>query len=100
MITEKDLQAAIAECQGQKNPDARTCIKLAAYLTIKGYLFDDELPTYSYASGGIEYSGSSEFARAIQGKNENEVLAVVDELMTAVKVISPRLYDSVLRKLE
>ena len=100
MITEKDLQAAIAECQGQKYPDARTCIKLAAYLTIKGYLYDNELPSYSYATGGIEYYGESEFARAIQGKNENEVFGVIDELMTAVKVLSPRLYDSVLRKLE
>ena len=39
MITEKDLQEAIAECQGQRNPNASTCIKLAAFLTIQKELF-------------------------------------------------------------
>ncbi len=39
MITEHDLQEAIAECQGKRNPDANTCIKLAAFYTIKEHLF-------------------------------------------------------------
>ena len=34
MITEQDLLSAIAECQGERNPNANTCIKLAAYYTI------------------------------------------------------------------
>ena len=34
MITEQDLLEAIAECQGQRNPNANTCIKLAAYYII------------------------------------------------------------------
>ena len=32
MITEHDLKEAIAECEGNRNPDARTCIKLAAHV--------------------------------------------------------------------
>lgn len=39
MITEQDLQAAIAECQGERNPNANTCIKLAAFYTIRRELF-------------------------------------------------------------
>ena len=39
MITEKDLQEAIAECQGERNPNANTCIKLAAFYTIRNELF-------------------------------------------------------------
>ena len=35
MITEMDLQEAIAECQGKRNPNADTCIKLAAFYIIK-----------------------------------------------------------------
>ena len=41
MITEHDLQAAIAECQGKRNPDASTCIKLAAFYTIRNHLFPE-----------------------------------------------------------
>ena len=42
MITEKDLQEAIAECQGQRNPTTSTCIKLAAFYTIRRELFGEE----------------------------------------------------------
>ena len=34
MITVDELKAAIAEMQGERNPNAQTCIKLAAYYTI------------------------------------------------------------------
>ena len=48
MITEKDLLEAIAECQGERNPNANTCIKLAAYYTILDHLSDknktDQIP--------------------------------------------------------
>ena len=39
MITEKDLQEAIAECKGKRNPDSSTCIKLAAFLIIQEHLY-------------------------------------------------------------
>ena len=42
MITEQDLREAIAECQGQRNPNANTCIKLAAFLTIQRELYGKE----------------------------------------------------------
>ena len=46
MITEKDLQDAIAECQGERKPNANTCIKLAAYFTIYDHLFPKEADFY------------------------------------------------------
>ena len=98
MITEKDLQAAIAECQGQRNPNASTCIKLAAYYTITNELYGNP-PTYSYASGVIEYTSDTEFGQLIRGKDPVEVLAVMDELMDTIHVLNPKLYASVLRKL-
>ena len=42
MITEKDLQEAIAECEGQRNPNANTCVKLAAFYIIKDHLFPQQ----------------------------------------------------------
>lgn len=105
MITERDLEEAIAECQGQRNPNANTCIKLAAFYTIRQHLFPAEridpepAPSYSYASVVINYDGDSEFAEAINGLDTQKVLAIIEEAMEAVSVLQPRLYDSIIRKL-
>lgn len=112
MITKQDLDAAIAECQGKRNPDSSTCIKLAAFYTIKEHLFpervgnSDLLPTYSYAPAPNEnqdayvtIDSDTEFAQAVDGRKQKDVWPVIDELMTALKTIQPRLYDAVLSKL-
>lgn len=104
MITKKDLDSAIAECQGKRNPDARTCIMLAAFLTIKRELFEEEKNDgYSFAPAPvrnvIEINSDSEFARAIDGKSQEEILPLMDELMETIKIIQPRLYDAVMDRL-
>ena len=108
MITEKDLAEAIAECQGQRNPTANTCIKLAAFYTIRNELFGsaqgaETPPAYSYAappdSGKVNFDGDSEFAQTVSGRNQSEIWPVIDELMDTLKMIQPRLYDGVMRKL-
>ena len=105
MITEKDLQEAIAECQGKRNPDANTCIKLAAYYTIKNELYPEftKASSFSYAqppvNDYVDYQSGSEFSRAVDGKKSKEMWGVMDELMDALYVVNPRLYDSVMRKL-
>ena len=103
MITEKDLNQAIAECQGQRNPNASTCIKLAAYLTIKESLYGKEEESYSYANvpnGVITYSGESEFARAVEGRRQEDIMPILDELMGVLQATNPRLYAGVMRKIE
>lgn len=105
MITKYDLDAAIAECQGKRNPDASTCIKLAAFYTIKREMFGEEKdaePSYSYAPAPVEainYTGDSEFAQAIHGREPGDVWPVVEELMDTLQVLQPRLYYAVMRKL-
>lgn len=107
MITEQDLQEAIAECLGQKNPNASTCIKLAAFYTIKNELFpnknqSDPFPVnYSYAGpSDIEYDSGTEFSESIRDKNQNDILGVFDELMSTLQVLQPKLYNGVLRKID
>lgn len=108
MITEKDLQEAIAECLGQRNPNSNTCIKLAAFYIIQNTLFPKEkaaLPEYSYSaqqpiSNIIQYDGGSEFAIAVNGKDQQFVFGVIEELMETVKIINPGLYSAVLRKMD
>lgn len=108
MITELDLQEAIAECQGVRNPTASTCIKLAAFLTIQRELFGSSeqssmVPSYSFAPGPaettIDYDSGTEFSEAIQGKDPADVYKVMDEVMDTLKIINARVYNSVMRKL-
>lgn len=101
MITLSDLDAAIAECQGQRNPNVNTCIKLAAYYTIRREMMPE--PQYSFASEPAEthpiYDSGTEFSDAIKGLTHEKVLPILDEAMTALRVVNPRLYASIIRKL-
>ena len=111
MITEQDLQAAIAECHGQRNPNANTCIKLAAFYTIKRELFGEDkdagqLPGYSFlpepastAEPLIRIDSDSEFAREIDGRRQEEVWPVLDEMMDTLQIVLPRLYNAVMDRL-
>lgn len=103
MITKNDLEAAIAECQGKRNPDARTCIMLAAFFTIKKEMFGEPEPAYSFSSAPdqnlIEIDSDSEFAKLVDGREQRQVMPVIDELMETLNVIQPRLYDAVMDKL-
>lgn len=109
MITEKDLQEAIAECQGQRNPNANTCIKLAAFYTIRRELFGEEkeagqLPGYAYAMQTesepmILNDSDSEFARMIDGRPQAEIWPLMDEMMDTIHAIHPRLYSAVMDRL-
>ena len=105
MIRESDLLEAIAEMQWQKNPNAQTCIKLAAYYTILDHInekpiADDKPMSHSGKEPEkVEYDGESEFAQLVRGKDINDVLSLMDELMTTLQVIHPRLYSGVIGKL-
>ena len=110
MITEHDLQEAIAECEGTRNPNANTCLKLASYYTIMNHLYGekDEGPKYSFAMGTtpvdnerprIESDSESEFSQLINGMYIDDVLPVLDELMETLRLLNPRLYAGVMRKI-
>jgi len=111
LITERDLLSAIAECQGERNPNANTCIKLAAYYTILDNIRPpkegaEQPPAYSFApppqtdpAQYIEFDRESEFARAVDGKDLYPVLEAIDELMEALQLTNSRLYAGAIRKL-
>lgn len=108
MITKDDLQAAIAECEGVRNPTSSTCMKLAAFYTIKDKMYpeykEDPVVGYSMAPGPsvpdvVAYHSDSEFGQLVSGKDMSDVFPLIDELMSTVQVISPRLYAGMIRKL-
>ena len=111
MITLDDLETAIAHCQGEPAPDARTCIKLAAYYTIREAMYGprpDEAPEYapqySYDPAPaqetlVNYPGSTPFAKAINGLPAVAAWDVMAELMNVLGATNQRLYDGVIREL-
>lgn len=106
MITEKDLQEAIAECQGIRNPNASTCIKLAAFYTIRDHLYPQKENQYSYdiepsavSTKEIEYYSETEFGQAVNGKNVEDIMILMDEVMSVVQVINPKLYNSIIDRI-
>lgn len=109
MITEKDLQEAIAECQGQRNPNANTCIKLAAFLTIQRELYGEpetrQIVSYSYADEPLEgdliqYEGDCEALRIMNGQNVKDMIPLLDELFSTLQIVNKRLYDGFIRRLK
>ena len=109
MITEEDLLQAIAECQGQRNPNANTCVKLASYYTILNQLKESEpqdapeIPKYSFAppkANVINGLGNSEFSLAVEGKTLEEIWPTLEEMMEITKVTNTRLYNGVIQRLK
>lgn len=104
MITEHDLQEAIAECEGQRNPSSSTCMKLAAFYTIRDKLYPVKqeevktMPGYSMSSGPVE--PDTEFMQIARTLDQQTLLVIMDELMTTLQALMPRLYDGVMRRLK
>lgn len=96
------MREAIAECQGQRNPNANTCIKLAAFYTILNEVTKnkaEDVPTYSYSPPPVYLDSDTEFAQMAAKMDTAVVLNIMDELMTALEVLNPRLYAATLRKM-
>lgn len=115
MITENDLKEAIAECQGQRSPNASTCIKLAAFLIIQREMFgnseqdnaiqSESVKPYSYQSADnvekiIDYPVDTEFGKLIDGQIATDVWDIMQGLMDALKITNPELYGFAIRRLE
>jgi hypothetical protein len=105
MITIDDLKAAIAECEGERNPNANTCMKLSAYyILLREKQGKPDTSGYSSASAPsvsetVDYYSETEFGQLVQDKPVKDVMSVMDELISVLSAIQPRLYNGVMRKL-
>lgn len=114
MIHEKDLDESIARYQGETEPTIETCQKLAACLYVKHMLFESaEQPeqraenAYSFAAEPVEpvdtrisYYSETAFSQAISGRRAENVWPIIDELFSTLRMISPRLHDDYIRRLQ
>lgn len=109
MIYETDLDESIARYQGEVNPSIETCRKLAACLIVKREMFGNPEPlpvgqSYSFAAEPaetptIDYDSGTEFSDAIKGRDPAEIWPWLDDLMTTIQTLYPRLYDNAMRML-
>lgn len=48
----------------------------------------------------LSVSGDSEFLAAVNGKESTAAWVIMDDLMDTLKIVNPRVYESVLRKIK
>lgn len=103
MITERDLLQEIDECQEQPITDKKF-ERLASCFIVYDHLFGQPIERgYSFENkvenAKIQTNGDSEFLNAVNGKEIEKVLNVLDELMEATRTLHPRMYDQVIDKI-
>ena len=96
MPSKEDLLDAIKEIQS-KEPTYANCEKLATFYTLLRYLYSEE---QGESRDAFPASGGSEFREAITGKDIGRVVDVLDEHMEVVKILFPKEYKAVIRRIE
>lgn len=106
MYTQSELQDAIDELQ-KGSHTIQNCSKLAsAYIVLdhispsSGYSTESKpVQTVEKTVDIVGDYGNTEFLGIIKGRNAPEMWLLMDELMSTLSVLNPRLYDSVIDKI-
>lgn len=97
MLTKRELLNAIKELE-ESTPTYEKCKKLVTFYTLYDYMYGE--PKNEIREEKVVGSyGESEFMRAIEGKDMRDVMGVMDELMSTLNILNPKLYQGVLVKL-
>lgn len=101
MPTKEELLKAINEVS--KLPDTYSkCQKLATFYILLNSLYSEEDLKNNVSTqfqSTIPDFGESEFLQKVKGHDINLVFGILDELMDAVKVFNPKLYNNTIQKL-
>ena len=76
--------------------------KLATFYTLYDHLYcqrEPEIRTQPAREVTINRYGGSEFLQAIEGKTAEDTWAIIDELMTTIKALQPKLYQATIDKI-
>lgn len=112
MIQIEEIDRAIKEHESGANTYAN-CERLAWLYIIRDHMKDghqdkpaehrehtEEPYNPNTPSDHIKNDGNSDFLKAINGKDTKKVTLVMDELMEALQIIQPRMYEAVLIKIK
>ena len=102
----KEIENAIYELEHEESTKSGYELLAALYTCRKEMLGVDapapQIAAYSTAAAAepVARYGDSDFLRAVSGADPAAAWAVMDELMETLLAVRPRVYDSVMRKLE
>lgn len=103
----KEIDWAISDLEEKETSENRY-ILLAALYTCRNYMLGNtqqgpSIAAYSEASAPaaerLDQYGDSDFLQTVSGKDSASAWAVMDEHMDTLRVVNPRAYESVMRKL-
>ena len=103
----KEIEWAISELEGKESSERRYQL-LAALYTCRNEMLglayaQPQLAAYSEAAAPEreppDRYGDSDGLQLVYGKEPQAAWSVMDELMETLRVVNPRAYDSVMRKL-
>lgn len=102
MLDAKEIDIEIARLEyGESSYPAYA--KLANLYTIRDMMQRNEKPSTVDQPQAV-YSlspppGDSEFLRAVEGRDPDGVWEILDDLMDTLRVVNPRVYSSIMRKI-
>lgn len=102
MFSKNELLDAIEELE-MSPATFQNAEKLATFYTLYDHLYvKKELVSRieSINEVIIDDYGDSEFLQAVVGKRSDDIWMVMDELLEAVKVLQPKLYQATIEKLK
>ena len=102
MFSKKELLEAIEEleasCSTYQNAE-----KLATFYSLYDHLYVEKEPMSrieSVREVTIDRYGDSEFLEAITDKNPEDIWMVMDELMSTLQALNPRLYQATMDRIK
>lgn len=101
MFSKAELIEAIEELETSP-ATFQNAEKLATFYQLYDHLYAPRLSDSKPVPTGevtIYNYGGSEFLEAIGGQDAEEVWKIIDELMTAIKALNPRLYNATLDRI-
>lgn len=94
MISKDELDKTILELE-MRDTTFANCAKLADLYTVRDHITGQQASQPTPLSVGQ----SSEFLRAVDGKDSVAVWDVMDDLMDTLRVTAPRVYSGVLERI-
>lgn len=102
MFSKRELLAAIDELEASP-ATYQNAEKLATFYSLYDHLYVEKEPMSrieSVREVTIDRYGDSEFLEAITDKNPEDVWMVMDELMSTLQALNPRLYQATMDRIK
>lgn len=93
MISKDELDKTILELE-MRDTTFANCAKLADLYIVRDHITGQT----QKQPVPLETSGDSDFLQAVDGKDSVAVWAIMDDLMDTIRVTAPRVYASIMRR--